>query len=178
MAKNPSAKRYALALYQLATEKGSVEKCQEDLRLCGEVLANENINAFLSMPNIHVSQKIDLFRNNLKDLEQSVHSLIGILIERDAFNLVSDIREQYGRLLDEEKGLERAHVVSAVPMSDDNKDNLSSYLSQLVGKNIELTSEVDPSILAGLVARVGDKILDGSVKTRLQSLRKSLIEST
>ena len=78
MAKNPSAKRYALALYQLATEKGSVEKCQEDLRLCGEVLANENINAFLSMPNIHVSQKIDLFRNNLKDLEQSVHSLIGI----------------------------------------------------------------------------------------------------
>ena len=92
--------------------------------------------------------------------------------------MVSDIREQYGRLLDEEKGLERAHVVSAVPMSDDNKDNLSSYLSQLVGKNIELTSEVDPSILAGLVARVGDKILDGSVKTRLQSLRKSLIEST
>ena len=63
-------------------------------------------------------------------------------------------------------------------MSDDNKDNLSSYLSKLVGKNIELTSEVDPSILAGLVARVGDKILDGSVKTRLQSLRKSLIEST
>jgi F-type H+-transporting ATPase subunit delta len=178
MAKNPSAKRYALALYQLARDKGSVEKCQEDLRLCKEILADENISAFLSMPNIHVSQKIDLFKSNLKDVEESVYNLLGILIQRDASALASDILEQYGRLLDEEKGLERAHVVSAIPMSEDNKDSLSKYLSQLVGKDIKLTSEVDSSILAGLVARVGDKILDGSVKTRLQSLRKSLAEST
>jgi F-type H+-transporting ATPase subunit delta len=178
MAKKPSAKRYALALYQLARDKGSVEKCQNDLRLCEEILVDQNINAFLSMPSIRVSQKIDLLKSNMEDVEENVCNLMGILIQRDAFGLISDILEQYGRLLDEEKGLERAHVISAIPISDDSKDSLSNYLTQLVGKDIELTSEVDSSILAGLVARVGDKILDGSVKARLQSLRKSLIEST
>ena len=67
---------------------------------------------------------------------------------------------------------------TAVPLEANHRDRLVLYLRDLVGKEIELTTAVDPSILAGLVARVGDRLIDGSIRTKLQDLKKSLAESS
>jgi len=176
MAKNPSAKRYALALYQLAKDNKSVEKCKVGLDLCRDIVEEPSIKAFLGMPNVRVEKKIELMTTNLGELEKLVVNLMGMLIQRDTISLVSDILDQYTKILDQESGLERAHVVSAVAMTKQSESRLSTFLSEVVGKDIELTTEVDSQMTAGLVARVGDKILDGSVKTRLRDLRKSLAE--
>ena len=80
--------------------------------------------------------------------------------------------------MDEQNGLERAHVRSAVELDESSKKSLVDQISNIVGKKIELTTEVDPTIVGGLVARVGDKIIDGSIKTKLQGLRKSLVEAS
>jgi F-type H+-transporting ATPase subunit delta len=68
-------------------------------------------------------------------------------------------------------------VISAVPLEAGHRDRLARYLGELVGKEIELTATVDASIVAGLVARVGDRLIDGSARTRLQDLKKSLAEA-
>ena len=68
-------------------------------------------------------------------------------------------------------------MVSAVPLEDEQKERLARYLQELMGKEIELTATVDPDIVAGLLARVGDRLIDGSARTKLRNLRKSLAEA-
>tara|TARA_B100000029_G_scaffold314872_1_gene307274 strand:+ start:276 stop:815 length:540 start_codon:yes stop_codon:yes gene_type:complete len=176
MSKNPSAKRYALALYQLANENKAVDKCRLGLELCRDIVEDSRISAFLGMPNVRVERKIEMVTTNLNDVDKLVVNLMGMLIQRDTISLVQDILDQYNKILDQASGRERAHVVSAVAMTKQSQGRLSKFLSEVVGKDIELTADVDSDMTAGLVARVGDKILDGSVKTRLRDLRKSLAE--
>ena len=86
------------------------------------------------------------------------------------------IGEQYQRLLDEHNGIERAEVVSAVPLNDAQRASVEELLKDMVGKEIRLTSRVDPQIIGGMVARVGDHLIDGSTATMLESMRRELIE--
>jgi F-type H+-transporting ATPase subunit delta len=83
---------------------------------------------------------------------------------------------EYGWLVDEHRGIAHAEVATAVPIELKEKDKLIRYLGDLVGLKIALTDRVDPSIIGGLVARVGDKIIDGSTRSRLHALRASLLK--
>jgi F-type H+-transporting ATPase subunit delta len=177
MPRRPSAKRYALALFQLAQERGQVERWQADLQAMDEALQEREFTAFLGMPKIRLSQKMSVIREGLPEQDPLVHNLLGLLISRHMVDAFSSVREEYGNLMDQQHGRERAHVISAVPLRAAHRRRLVQYLEGLVGKEIELTTAVDPTILAGLVARVGDRLIDGSARTRLQGLRKSLIEA-
>ena len=176
MARIPSAKRYALALYQLAKEKSLVEEWHAQLRFCEEVFQDEDFINFLSMPKIELSKKMDVVKQGVGGLDQMVYNLIGLLISRNMIGVVPSIEDEYSRLMDEENGLERAYVKSAVPLSEAHQESLNKRLSNLTGKKIQLTTEIDSSIVAGFIARIGDRMIDGSAKTKLQNLRKSLIE--
>ncbi|MBI4282317.1 MAG: ATP synthase F1 subunit delta [Chloroflexi bacterium] len=177
MPRRPSARRYASALYQLALERGAVERWQADLQAMDEALQEREFAAFLGMPKIRLSQKMSVIREGLPQLDPLVHNLLGLLISRDMVEAVSSLRDEYGKLVDRQHGRERAHVISAVPLAAGHRERLARYLEELMGKEIEMTTAVDPSILAGLVARVGDRLIDGSAKTRLQELKKSLAEA-
>ena len=177
MPRRPSAKRYALALYQLAQEKGEVDRWQTDLQAIDEALQEREFAAFLDMPKIRVSQKMNVIREGLPELDPLVSNLLGLLISRRMVDTLPSVREEYGKLVDQQHGREQAHVVSAVPLEAGHRDRLTRYLGELIGKEIELTATVDTSIVAGLVARVGDRLIDGSARTRLQDLKKSLAEA-
>ena len=174
----PSAKRYALALYELALERSTVESWYGQLKSCDEILSNQEFAGFLLMPKVSVSKKMGVLSQIIPDLDDMVGNLISLLVSRDSAGSISSIVTEYGRLLDEQNGLERAHVRSAVELDESSKKSLVDQISNIVGKKIELTAEVDPTIVGGLVARVGDKIIDGSIKTKLQGLRKSLVEAS
>lgn len=174
----PSTKRYALALYQLAQEKGEVERWQTDLQALDEALQETAFVAFLGMPKIRLAQKMSVIREGLPGVDPMIHNLLGILVSRGMVDAVSSIREEYRKLVDQEQGREQAHVISAVALETGHRERLSSYLGQLVGKEIELTAAVDASIVAGMVARVGDRLIDGSARAKLRDLKKSLGRST
>ena len=159
MPRKPSAKRYASALYQLAQEKGEVERWQTDLQALEEALQEREFAAFLDMPKIRLSQKMSVIREGLPDIDPLVHNLLGILVSRGMVDALPSVREEYGRMVDQEHGRARAHVISAVPLEAGHRDRLTRYLGELVGKEIELTTAVDPSILAGLVGRVGGRVI-------------------
>lgn len=177
MPRRPSAKRYALALYQLAFERGSVESWHADLQAVDEAMQEREFAAFLDMPKIRPDQKMSVIREGLPGVDPMVHNLMGVLISRDMASALPSVREEYGRLVDDQEGRERAVVRSAVPLEAAHVERLAGYLGELVGKEVDVTTAVDPAILGGLVARVGDRLIDGSVRTRLQDMRKSLAES-
>ena len=177
MPRRPSAKRYALALYQLALERDSLESWQVDLQAVDEALQEREFAAFLGMPKILLSQKMSVIREGLPGIDPMVHNLMGVLVSRNMADALPSVREEYGKLVDRQQGRERALVTSAVPLEAGQLDRLAGYLGELVGMEVEVTAAVNPSILGGLVARVGDRLIDGSVRTRLQDLRRSLAES-
>ena len=177
MPRRPSSKRYALAIFQLAVESGEIERWQGDLQALDEALQEREFASFLGMPKIRLDQKMSVIREAFPDLNPLAHRLLGLLIARGVVDTLPSIREQYGNLLDQQRGLERASVVSAVPLADEQRERLAQSLRELMDKEIELTASVDPDIVAGLVVRVGDRLIDGSARTKLQNLRKSLAEA-
>lgn len=177
MPRRPSSKRYALAIFQIALEMDEIERWQTDLQVLDEALQEREFASFLGMPKVRLDQKMSVIREAFPDLNPMAQNLLGLLAARGVVDTLPSIRESYGSLLDEHRGLERASVVSAVPLEDAQRERLAGYLREVMGKEIELTESVDPEIVAGLVARVGDRLIDGSARTRLRNLRNSLAEA-
>ena len=177
MPRRPSSKRYALAIFQLAQAGDEIERWQTDLQVLDEALQEREFVSFLGMPKVRLDQKMSVIREAFPDLNPLAQNLLGLLVARGVVDTLPSIRESYGDLLDQHRGLERASIVSAVPLEDEQRERLAGYLQELMGKEIQLTTSVDPELVAGLVARVGDRLIDGSARTRLQNLRKSLAEA-
>ena len=97
-----------------------------------------------------------------------------LLTSRGAIHRLPEITDRYQEMLDAHRGIERAEIVSAVPLDDAQRDSVEEMLTRTSGKEIRLSTRVDPEILGGMVIRVGDRVMDGSARTRLQSMRREI----
>ena len=175
MARGASARRYAQAVFAIALEQGEPDRWLDDLALLSDAMANDDFANFLDAPQPTLSQKINLIEETLGDsVSRLALNLISLLASRNSARLAPSITESYQEMLDEYNGIERAEIVSAVTLSDDQQQRIETMLKDIVGKNITATSRVEPHILGGFVARVGDKVIDGSTRTRLDDLRRQL----
>ncbi len=175
MARGASARRYAQAVFAIALEQGEPDRWLDDLALLSDAMANDDFANFLDAPQPTLSQKINLIEETLGDsVSRLALNLISLLASRNSARLARSITESYQEMLDEYNGIERAEIVSAVTLSDDQQQRIETMLKDIVGKNITATSRVEPHILGGFVARVGDKVIDGSTRTRLDDLRRQL----
>jgi F-type H+-transporting ATPase subunit delta len=105
-------------------------------------------------------------------------NLAYLLISRNRVGLASDIAEEYGRLVDAHRGIKHVLVTTAIQLDTAEQDKLKQSLARYVKGQVILESQVDPTIVGGLVARIDDKLLDGSVSSRLALLKRSLSEAT
>lgn len=176
MARRVSAKRYALALYQLAVENGEVESWFDSLKSYNDVLMDDTLSALLKAPKVNLNQKLAVISEVMPGQPKFIGNLLGILITRGEIDIVSSVIEEYRVLLDLANGRGHAEITSAVPLDKSQLGKLGDYLGELTGKQVELNNVVDPEVLAGIVARIGDKLIDGSAKTKLQDLKKSLTQ--
>ncbi len=177
MPRSASARRYAQAVFQIANENDELESWLDDLTVLSAAVQDAEFSALLDAPQLPPSQKIAVLQSTLSDTVGPLAlNLISLLASRNLAGLMPGIAEQYQRLLDEHNGVERAEIVSAVPLDDAQRASVEELLKEVVGKEIRLTSRVDPQIIGGIVARVGDHVIDGSTATRLESMRRELIE--
>ncbi len=175
MARGASARRYAQAVFAIALEQGEPDRWLDDLALLSDAMANDDFANFLDAPQPTLSQKINLIEETLGDsVSRLALNLISLLASRNSARLARSITESYQEMLDEHNGIERAEIVSAVTLSDEQQQRIEAMLKDIVGKEITATSRVEPQILGGFVARVGDKVIDGSTRTRLDDLRRQL----
>jgi F-type H+-transporting ATPase subunit delta len=171
----PAARRYAAAVFSLAAQENSQDAWAADLdRLAAllEVALNEKA---LTSPAVPVSQKLAVIAAEAPGLRPETNNLIRLLLHRERLELLPEIAQSYRELLNRARGIAVAHVTTAVPLDDATRAQLAARLTRYVGQQIEMQTSVDPSILGGVVVRVGDLLLDGSVRGRLEALRRRLV---
>ena len=100
--------------------------------------------------------------------------LSALLLHKDRLGIAGDISQQYDRLLDAYRGIEHAEVIIATPLDEEGKERLSDQLWEIMDRKVVIDAQVDPSIVGGFRAKIGDTLIDGSIRNRLEALRKSL----
>ena len=177
MARVASAKRHAQAVFQIAKEKNQVEVWRLELKNIAATLANLQLRAILEDAKIRLGDKQSLVNKLLPDISQLALNFVYLLIAKQRLSILEQILSEYEHMADAYIGLEHANVITAVPIDEDNKKKLSEQLAALTGKKIVLTTVVDPAIIGGFVARVGDELFDGSTRAKLESLKRILIQA-
>jgi F-type H+-transporting ATPase subunit delta len=170
--------RYAKALMDvLYPEKA--EAGAEQLRSFAALLAEQSdAKKIFENPAISAHNRKGLLREISEALEFDRHvaSFADILIERNRLGLLDEIIRVYQRLLDERFGLVRAVITTAQPLDAVQRAELAAKLESMTGKQVRMEMEVDPSLIGGVVARLGSTIYDGSVRQQLQTFKRRLVE--
>ena len=176
MARAPTAKRYAQAAFQIALEKGQLDGWLGDLQMAQGVVEDGAMRTCLALPRVRLEDKVQAIRAMLNEADPLVQNLVCLLASRLSVELLPAIVEEYQRLLDLHRGRARAEVVTAVALGKGLQRRVEEQLEKLVGKDVILSARVDPGVVGGLMARVGDKVIDGSTRSRLEQLKRSLTE--
>lgn len=169
-----SGKRYAQALFELALERGDPENCRNSLNKAAETVADGRLMDTLENPRLPFEVKKTILSELLGAMEPLVANLTSLLMTRGRLRALGDIARHYERLLDRHHGILRAEVLTAVPLNDEEKQRFSALFSEIVGHTVLIDSRVDASTLGGFRARIGDVLIDGSIRNALESLRKHL----
>ncbi|MCH8308877.1 MAG: ATP synthase F1 subunit delta [Chloroflexi bacterium] len=172
-----SARRYAQAAFELALEKGELEQWLDDLTLLADAVSNREFIDFLSQPRVTADAKVRVVREALGDsVGPLALNLMSLLATRNIAHILGAITDQFQELLDSHRGIERAEVVSAVELSDDERAGVSQMLSTMTGSDVRLTARVDANILGGMIVRIGDRVMDGSARSKFQAMRRELAD--
>jgi F-type H+-transporting ATPase subunit delta len=175
--------RYARALFDVVLREGNdaaVEQIQGELQQFTELFAHGQLAQVLGNPGIPVSKKKALANAliaRMGPVSAPLAKLIVILAEKDRLTLLPGIARAYGNRVMDHLKIVRGDVTTAVPLSPDKLRALEQGLAQASGRKVVLESRVDPSIIGGVITRLGSTVYDGSVTTQLQKMKQSLIEA-
>lgn len=177
MITNAIARRYAKALIQLAAEEGTVEKYYDELSGFESVLAaHRELAALLSSPAYAIETKRAILRETVDMLavSKTVANFLFLLLDKNRLGQLASIIDGYRGFADELSGLLRSKVTSALPLENAQVAEIKAALEKTTGKTVLLEVEHDPSLIGGVVTKVGDTIFDGSIKTQLGRIQDIL----
>jgi len=170
------ARRYARAIFDLAREEGDLDGWLQALQGIRDILGSPEFRVLLDNPGIAFTRKIEIVRESLPTyLSETQRNFVFVLIENRRTGLIDQILDAYQTLLNEARGIVPARVTTAVPLTPDESERVKQRLERIVGRQVAMATEVDPSIIGGFVARIGDRLIDASVAGRLAALRASLL---
>jgi len=174
MSQRTVARRYARALYEEADRLGAVDPIDEDVSLLRETLdASDELVRFFRSPVIPVSKKIDVVQSLFGErTHELTTTFLVLLIRKDRENLVSSVVDEYQALRDEQRGIVEATVRTAHVLDETETAALEEALEQTTGKRVRLNIEQDVDLIGGVVVRIGDRVFDGSVRNKLDTLRE------
>ena len=174
MARRVYARRYSQAVFEIALETEELDRWQSDLRKITSLGEDATFIAFLESPKFHFDDKARLLRERLGDISPLALNLVYLLVTKGRLSMVGEIADEYQRLLDSYRGIEQVEVTTAIPLDDEDKLRLGERLGAAVGKKVVLKLEVDSSLIGGIIARIGGKLLDGSTRSKLVALKREL----
>jgi len=174
MIRDTVAKRYAQAAFEIARGRDSLEEWATDLALVGTVMTDPQAASILSSTKLALADRYRLLEAILEGIDPLVMNLARLLVAKGRVGIGSQVAEAYRDLVDEHSGIAHARVVTAVPLADAEQRAVEERLGQIMGKKVIAHLEVEPAIVGGLVARVGDRLIDGSTRSKLLALRGTL----
>jgi F-type H+-transporting ATPase subunit delta len=170
----PAARRYAKAVFELAQDEGKVDEWAHRLQRVSELFADPHVAAVLTNPTIAIAQRDALVATAPHLFDDETTNLARLLIESGRVDQAPGIEEEFQRLADEAAGRVRATVTTAVDLTDEDRDRVAWQLSTRLKKQVRLDVVVDPRVIGGLKLQYGDRVVDATVATRLQQLRRRL----
>jgi F-type H+-transporting ATPase subunit delta len=172
------AQVYARALFEVASERDLLDVVREQLGAFADALHdNHELQVFFFSPYFSTEEKKQALHRVVDGAEEIFMSFLETLVERHRMPVLFRIRARYDHLWDEANKVLPVSVTSAVPLDDKTLKEIGDRIGEQTGETVELSSAADPEILGGIVVRVGNEILDASIRTRLEQLRKQLVRA-
>jgi ATP synthase F1 delta subunit len=169
------AQVYSRSLFEVAKEHGKLDRIRDELGTFAEALAqSQELSVFFFSPYFSTQEKDDGLHRAVIDADPRLVNFLQLLIENHRLPLIHRIRRQFDVLWDHENRRLPVEVTSAVALDRSVIEALEARIREQTGQNVELESKVDPDVLGGIVLRVGNSILDASVRHRLEQLRREV----
>ncbi len=172
------AQVYARSLFEVASEQEKLDTIKEQIGQFADALAeNRDLAVFFFSPYFSTDEKKHGLHSTVEGADPAFMNFLEALIERHRMPAIYRIRTEFDVLYDKTNKLLPVTVTSAVELDQDTIESLGRRIGEQTGNEIELTSNVDPEILGGIVLRVGNFILDASIRTRLEQLRREVAQA-
>ena len=169
------AQVYARSLFQVAKEQSKIDEIREQLGQFADALAeDQNLQVFFFSPYFSTTEKKEGLAKALDGAEEILVNFLELLIENHRMPVIFRVRRAYDALWEEENQLLPVSVTSAVELDKKTVGQIGDRIAEQTGRKVELSAQVDPDILGGLVVRVGNQVLDASVRNRLEQLRRTV----
>ena len=139
-----------------------------------EVLSDEDFRALLIAPQVSDEAKLKGINTLLGDIAPLIVNMVSLMAVRGDIGSFPEVFSTFQELANEHRGIAQAEITSAVPLDDARRERIRAGLADITGKEITMTESIDPEIIGGVVARVGDQLIDGSTRTRLRSMRDQI----
>jgi F-type H+-transporting ATPase subunit delta len=170
-----SARRYAEAVFDIADEAETFIQWASDLQTIAGFTGEADVAKIIASARVPRDEKMRLLKAGFQgQIGDEAMNLVRLLNDRDKVGLIDEIARIFGEKVDERRGVAHAIVTTAVALSNDEKSAVAARLSAITGKAVDVTPVVDEAIIGGVIARIGDQLIDGSTRTRLKALRRSL----
>jgi len=171
-----AAHRYAEAVFELAEREGAFDRWRDDLHIAAEVAADPSVTRILDNPAVPLADREVLLGQLLKSrLSGPAYNLVRLLAQRSNLELLTRISAEYDRLRNAREGIVSATVSSALPLTADEDAAIRAKVATLTGSRVDISTVVDPALIGGLTVRIGDRLIDASVRGRLERLREELL---
>ena len=170
------ARPYADAAFQLAREQNALSRWSEMVGLAEAIAADSRMAGALTSPKLDAREKASLLLSIAGDrLTEEMRSFIRVLIDADRIELLPEIRVLFEALRDEAEGVAKATIETALPLSDSQLADITASLAKRFGKRIETTTSINPALIGGARIAVGDTVIDGSVRGKLEAMKHALL---
>lgn len=172
------ARRYATALLELGKENGDLDKLVEELGRASETYeSSAELRAAFDAPLVALEAKKGIIRDLASQLGIGTTSknALSFLVDRRRIRALPAIVQRLRELADRERGLVRAEVITAMPLPEEYYDSLQKQLERITGGKVVLDRKLDPALIGGVIARIGDTVYDGSLLARLRQMKDSLV---
>jgi F-type H+-transporting ATPase subunit delta len=169
---------YARSLFEVAKEHDKLDVVREQLGQFSDALnAQRELATFFFSPYFSTPEKIDGLKTALDDADETIINFLELLIEKHRMPAVFRIRQAYDALWEEEHKLLPVQITSAIELDPETVERIGREVGEQTGRKVELNAHVDPEILGGIVLRVGNSVLDASIKNRLNRLRRQVAQA-
>jgi F-type H+-transporting ATPase subunit delta len=177
MSNSMVAKRYALALFQIAKETQALGVIEEELRVVKEVVQyNPELKNILNSSKLSIEEKKEIIKSSFATVNVNVLNTILILIDRHREDQIVDVANEFLELANDEMGIAEAQVYSTRELTDAEREAISSVFAAKVGKkSLKIENIVDSNLLGGIRLRIGNRIYDGSLRGKLDRLERKLL---
>jgi F-type H+-transporting ATPase subunit delta len=169
-----SVKRYAQAVFEIALESNKLKEWQSNLGKVAQLTLDTEFAALAENPKIPFEVKEKLVREILGKINPMALNLVYLLIAKGKLKDAGQLADEYERLLNDHYGIKSAEVTTAIALDNTEREKLSHHLEAIVGKKVNVKIQVNPNIIGGFIARIDDSLIDGSIRNKLEMLKKSL----